>query len=208
MTSRVTRRLVHPQRALPRNGRARNARVEREAQCFSYEFSDAEPNTFDELIAERRTVTVLSQDTDGQLDRAARYRELLRGYGCTDELRAVLWVDEQPWGSAVLYGRERRFTSEDAARPAQVATMLVDAYGRTPRQREVLGLLLLGRSMTQIARQLGIFEHTANDHRKAIYSRVGVTSRGELAARLEAEQHEPRSRAGVTPSPYGGFLDG
>ncbi|CAN5897630.1 hypothetical protein BH23ACT5_BH23ACT5_15920 [soil metagenome] len=37
-----------------------------------------------------------------------------------------------------------------AARPAEVSAMLVDAYRLTPRQREVLGLLLLGRSVTQI----------------------------------------------------------
>lgn len=85
--------------------------------------------------------------------------------------------------------------------------MLVDAYGLTRRQREVLSLLLLGRSMTQIARDLGISEHTVNDHRKAIYARTGVTSRSELAARLQVDQYDPRTHAGVQPSPYGGFLD-
>jgi DNA-binding CsgD family transcriptional regulator len=94
----------------------------------------------------------------------------------------------------------------DAARPAQVATMLVEAYGLTARQRDVLGRLLLGRSMTQVARELGISEHTANDHRKAIYARLGVTSRAELAARLQAEQYTPRTEAGLAPSPYGGYL--
>jgi DNA-binding CsgD family transcriptional regulator len=95
----------------------------------------------------------------------------------------------------------------DAARPAEVAGLMVEAYGLTPRQREVLGLLLLGRSMIQIARELGISEHTANDHRKAIYTRIGVSSRSELAAFLQAEYYSPRSHAGVPPSPYGGFLD-
>ena len=96
----------------------------------------------------------------------------------------------------------------DVARSAEVAALLVDAYGLTPRQRQVLGLLLLGRSMTQIARELGISEHTANDHRKAIYTRTGVASRAELAARLQTDQYAPRSRAGLPPSPYGGFLEG
>jgi DNA-binding CsgD family transcriptional regulator len=96
----------------------------------------------------------------------------------------------------------------DRARPAEVSSLLVDAYGLTARQRQVLGLLLLGRSMSQIARALGVSEHTANDHRKAIYARVGVTSRAELAALLQAEQYAPRAQAGVPPSPYGGFLAG
>lgn len=294
--------------------------LEREAALFRYEFRDGEPNAFRTLIAEGRTVAVLSDATGGDLDRAARYRELLRGYGCVDELRAVLWAEDHAWGSATLYSLESRFTEEDAARvaavaphaaqglrlvllrsaasrpeavedppgvlhvgsdgtvlaatapaerwlqlagdplvtaansvaaavrgnpdwegatsrltvpgsrmltlhaaratgadadvvvivdaarPAEVASMLVDAYGLTPRQREVLGLLLLGRSMTQIARELGISEHTVNDHRKAIYTRVGVTSRSELAALLQADQYDPRTHAGVPPSPYGGFL--
>ncbi len=94
----------------------------------------------------------------------------------------------------------------EAARPVEVGAMLVDAYGLTKRQRDVLGLLLLGHSMIQIAHALGISEHTANDHRKAIYGRVGVSSRSELAALLQNEQYDPRTRDGMTPSPYGGFL--
>jgi DNA-binding CsgD family transcriptional regulator len=94
----------------------------------------------------------------------------------------------------------------DRARPAQLSAMLIDAYGLTPRQRDVLSLLLLGRPMGQIASQLGISEHTANDHRKAIYTAVGVRSRAELAARLQAEHYVPHTSQGTPPSPYGGFL--
>src|SRR5215207_8326710 len=72
--------------------------------------------------------------------------------------------------------------------------MRVDAYGLTRRQRDVLGRrILLGRSITQLAHGLGISEHTAHDHRKAIYQRMGVTSRSELAAPLRFEQYDPRS---------------
>jgi hypothetical protein len=39
----------------------------------------------------------------------------------------------------------------DRARPAEVSAMLVDAYGLTRRQRDVLGRILLGRSMSQLA---------------------------------------------------------
>ncbi len=94
----------------------------------------------------------------------------------------------------------------DRARPAQLGARLIAAYGLTPRQRDVLSLLLLGRPMGQIASQLGISEHTANDHRKAIYTAVGVSSRSELAARLQAEHYVPHTSQGTPPSPYGGFL--
>ncbi len=86
--------------------------------------------------------------------------------------------------------------------------MLVAAYGLTTRQREVLGQLLLGRSLTQLAHSLSISEHTANDHRKAIYHSMGVSSRSELAALLQFEQYDPRVWGDVPPSPYGGFLEG
>ncbi len=70
-----------------------------------------------------------------------------------------------------------------------------------------MGHLLLGRSITQLAHSLGISEHTAHDHRKAIYHRMGVSSRSELAARLQFEQYDPRVWGDVPPSPYGGFLE-
>jgi DNA-binding CsgD family transcriptional regulator len=94
----------------------------------------------------------------------------------------------------------------DVARPADVGSILMDAYGLTDRQRHVLGRILLGHSIAEIAGDLGISEHTANDHRKAIYERLQVSSRAELAALLQAEHYNPRSHSGVAPSPYGGFL--
>jgi DNA-binding CsgD family transcriptional regulator len=95
----------------------------------------------------------------------------------------------------------------DRARPAEVSALLVDAYGLTHRQRDVLGRLLLGRPMTQLAHSLGISEHTAQDHRKAIYRQMGVSSRSELAALLQFEQYDPRVWGDIPPSPYGGFLE-
>lgn len=95
----------------------------------------------------------------------------------------------------------------DRARPAEVSAMLVAAYGLTNRQREVLGHLMLGRSITQLAHSLGISEHTAHDHRKAIYHRMGVSSRSELAGLLQFEQYDPRVWGDIPPSPYGGFLE-
>ena len=53
----------------------------------------------------------------------------------------------------------------------------------------------------------GMSEHTAHDHRKAIYRRMGVSSRSELAALLQFEQYDPRVWSDVPPSPYGGFLE-
>jgi DNA-binding CsgD family transcriptional regulator len=294
--------------------------AQREADIFRFEFRDDEPATYLALIARGTTVSVLSDETDGDLTKAGRYREVFRPFGMTDELRAILRADGQVWGSLSLYRLGTTFDAEEAdriaalapviadglrlvmlraaaarphavedppgvlevdnrghvvaatvparrwldvggeplrtaarvaasalreradwagtssrvvarddriltlhaahatvadgtvaviveaARPAEVASVLVAAYGLTERQRDVLGLLLLGRSMVQIARHLGISEHTANDHRKAIYRRFGVASRGELAALLPSESYDPLISRGAIPSPYGGFL--
>lgn len=109
--------------------------------------------------------------------------------------------------AAVNQGDDAVAVIVERSRPAEVSAMLVEAYGLTPRQRDVLGQILLGRSMTQLAHSLGISEHTAQDHRKAIYQRVGVASRSELAALLQFEQYDPRVWSDVPPSPYGGFLE-
>lgn len=52
--------------------------------------------------------------------------------------------------------------------------------GLTDRQREVLARLLKGRTVGQIARELGIAEATAKHHAHAVYAAFGVSSRADL----------------------------
>ena len=52
--------------------------------------------------------------------------------------------------------------------------------GLTERQREVMRLLLRGRTTGQIARGLGIAEATAKHHAHAVYAAFGVSSRADL----------------------------
>ena len=56
----------------------------------------------------------------------------------------------------------------------------------TAREGEVLGLLARGLSNKQIARELGISEHTVKFHISSLYAKLGVANRAEavsLAAR-------------------------
>jgi len=57
-----------------------------------------------------------------------------------------------------------------------------DAYGLTPREREVLALLARGRSDGQIAAELFISPKTASVHVSNIKGKLGVEHRIEAAA--------------------------
>ncbi len=52
------------------------------------------------------------------------------------------------------------------------------------REREVVGLLLQGKSNKQIALILGIAEHTVEFHLKNIYQKLKVGSRAEAIIKL------------------------
>jgi DNA-binding CsgD family transcriptional regulator len=68
---------------------------------------------------------------------------------------------------------------------------LLDANGfdLSPRQREVLGWLLAGKSNVEIAIILGISAETAKLHVSAVYRRLGVGSR--VGAALKVARHVP-----------------
>ncbi len=67
---------------------------------------------------------------------------------------------------------------------AELASWLLGpGQGLTPRERQVLELLLGGDSEKLIARRLGLSPHTVHDYVKAVYRAFGVHSRSELCAR-------------------------
>jgi DNA-binding CsgD family transcriptional regulator len=70
------------------------------------------------------------------------------------------------------------------ARPGTVLPVLAAAYGLTAREREVIRAVFAGLSTKDISARLHISTYTVQDHLKAIFSKVGVTSRGELAHQL------------------------
>jgi DNA-binding CsgD family transcriptional regulator len=60
----------------------------------------------------------------------------------------------------------------------------VAAYELSPREEEVLGLLVRGRTNREISRSLFISEHTVQRHVSNIFEKVGVRSRKNLLKRL------------------------
>ncbi|HEX3393886.1 MAG TPA: LuxR C-terminal-related transcriptional regulator, partial [Acidimicrobiales bacterium] len=74
----------------------------------------------------------------------------------------------------------------EAASPTQLASMFLDAHGLTPAQARVAGLVLQGRSTSEIVDELRISRHTVQEHLTAVFDKVGVRSRRELVAALLA----------------------
>lgn len=87
-------------------------------------------------------------------------------------------MDEDPRRVAVMI---------EPARPNDIMPILLETYGLTERQVEIVLHLARGLSSKDIAAEVGLSAHTVRDHVKAIFERTGVNSRGELLARLFSE---------------------
>jgi len=79
----------------------------------------------------------------------------------------------------------------EPAKSAQIAPIIVEAYSLTPREQEITRSVARGLSNPEIAAELFLSPHTVRDHLKAIFAKVGVSSRGELVAKLFAEHYGP-----------------
>jgi DNA-binding CsgD family transcriptional regulator len=72
-----------------------------------------------------------------------------------------------------------------------VAWLTVAAYGLSPREEEVVGLVARGFTNRQVSRTLFISEHTVQRHLSNIFEKVGVRSRKNLLKRLYFEHLLP-----------------
>ena len=72
----------------------------------------------------------------------------------------------------------------ETARPDDIVTILLESYGLTERETDVVLLLARGLSLKEIALELCLSVHTVRDHVKSIYGKAGVSSKGALVAAL------------------------
>jgi DNA-binding NarL/FixJ family response regulator len=86
----------------------------------------------------------------------------------------------------------------ETARPDDLVRILLESYGLTPRETDIVLGLARGLSAKDIAAELLISVHTVRDHVKAIYEKVGVNSRGELVATLFSRHVIDRFHSAVT----------
>jgi DNA-binding NarL/FixJ family response regulator len=94
----------------------------------------------------------------------------------------------------------------EMAQPAEIAPLMMQAYNLTKREGEVTQYVLRGSSTTEIAAALHISSNTVQDHLKAIFEKVDVGSRGELAARIFNQQYHSQFSAGAPLDASGQFI--
>lgn len=109
------------------------------------------------------------------------------------------------WGARAL---ARGLTySQRMQRPSEAGRKMTDIQGRlarsplTPREREVVALLVSGASTRTIAEQTTLTVATVHTYLKRIYSKLGVHSRVELIARMAGTVGSVPPPRSVPPPP-------
>ena len=77
--------------------------------------------------------------------------------------------------------------STERADTDAVCTRLAEQNGLTPRQADVMRLLVRGVSTQRIAETLGLSDNTVATYRKAIYAALEVHARQELLDLVQAQ---------------------
>jgi DNA-binding CsgD family transcriptional regulator len=60
-------------------------------------------------------------------------------------------------------------------------------YGLSPRERDILELLVQGQTIKEAAAQLGIGFYTADEYIRGVYEKLQVNSRGSAIAKAVKE---------------------
>jgi len=113
----------------------------------------------------------------------------------TDQRRTLSWF-VKILTNAISYAE--RLRAEDSERPTSVLESPVEESVLTPRERDVVALLVSGASTREIASQTGLAASTVNTYLKRVFMKLGVHSRVELVARLasglQSDVPDPLSR--------------
>jgi DNA-binding CsgD family transcriptional regulator len=91
------------------------------------------------------------------------------------------------WASRIFargLGCAARLADEGSRRPGEAVEQTLQRAPLTPRERDVVSLLVGGSSTRDIAAETGLTVSTVNTYLKRIFSKLGVHSRVELIARM------------------------
>lgn len=159
---------------------------------------------YDAIVSQRRiTRTRNGLVSDGDWN-ASPVSGIWRAAGFDDFIMAIYPLSASSH-SAVGYHRRLgrpRFTSREEAvvhavfqhiqwlHPTAISPAGRTAITLSPRERQVIMLLMDGNPRKQIAASMGISPHTVTDYLKEIYRKFGVRSRAELLSKFIRSEAE------------------
>lgn len=93
--------------------------------------------------------------------------------------------------ASLLHGSDDRSTVLvlEEPGPGDIASLILDSHGVTGAQAKVVALVLRGYSTKQIVSQLAISQYTVQEHLRAVFDKLGVRSRQDVAAALLRPGH-------------------
>ena len=92
------------------------------------------------------------------------------------------WLTVQGLPLAGTAGQRSVVLTFERAAASVVGSIIIAARGLTEREQDVVGLVLQGASTKAIAAALHLSPHTVQDHLKAVFAKLGVSSRRDLVA--------------------------
>lgn len=150
------------------------------------------------LVIEDGRVVDTSEDTpfshelaDPGLMTYRHLEHLVALAACDPNFSTVLRTRDGAWlaAHASPLGSGRVALMLSKAGPADLFSAVVRAAGLSDREVEVTRLLCRGLSDAEIAAALHLSPHTVHDHVRAVRGKLGVRSRGEVAARIFADHY-------------------
>jgi DNA-binding NarL/FixJ family response regulator len=107
----------------------------------------------------------------------------------------MLGLDTPPAESDTVPDVMRPVRAHSGEASYQKAPASLDAVGLTPRQSDVLGLLLQGKPNKLIARELNVSVETVKDHVAAVLRALGVSSRTQAVLAVSQMQQQAAQHA-------------
>lgn len=116
---------------------------------------------------------------------------LARSQDSAEAARALVQAADGRWVTIEAAALEGEREGEVAvhlrsATAGETFELLCRVYALSPRERDVVSLLVAGLDTRAIATRLFISPHTVQDHLKSVFAKVGIHSRRELLATLSA----------------------
>ena len=150
------------------------------AHAFRLERPDVEPLSSESaLTAGDPTISLPLRR--GRSPVGTLHLEIVGAAPVGQELEVLKWASR-------IYSRglscAERLVDEGSRRPGEAVEQTLRRAPLTPRERDVVSLLVAGSSTRDIAAETGLTISTVNTYLKRIFSKLGVHSRVELIARM------------------------